>query len=57
MFWASGGHIVNDLPPILGDFRRSFPQVPVALLPVLSELPGAADFIAGALHKLAGKAQ
>jgi sirohydrochlorin cobaltochelatase len=54
VFWASGGHIVNDLPPILADFRRSFPQVQVAVLPVLSELPGVTDFIAGVLHNLAG---
>ena len=54
VFWASGGHIVNDLPPILAGFRRAFPQVRVEVLPVLSELPGMTDFIAGVLHNLAG---
>ena len=53
VFWASGGHIVNDLPPMLDAFRRSAPQVQVNVLPVLSELPGMVDFIADALHVLA----
>lgn len=57
VFWASGGHIFNDLPPIVDDFRRMFPHVEVAVLPVLSELPGVTDFIAGVLHTLAGKEQ
>jgi sirohydrochlorin cobaltochelatase len=46
VFWASAGHVENDLPPILASFRARFPQVAVRSLPVLSELPGMMDFIA-----------
>ena len=56
VFWASGGHIVNDLPPMLDAFRGSAPHVRLQVLPVLSELPGMTDFIANALHALAGDA-
>jgi sirohydrochlorin cobaltochelatase len=57
VFWASGGHIANDLPPMLEGFRSAYPQVQLVLLPVLSELPGMTDFIASTLHTLAGKAE
>jgi sirohydrochlorin cobaltochelatase len=56
VFWASGGHIVNDPPPLLDAFRRSAPHVRLNVLPVLSELPGMTDFIANALNALAGDA-
>lgn len=46
VFWASGGHVANDVPPLLAAFRSSQPQVALTLLPVLSELPGMLDFIA-----------
>jgi sirohydrochlorin cobaltochelatase len=52
VFWASGGHVTNDVPPLLDAFRRAHPQVEVALLPVLSELPGMMDFIAAAIDRL-----
>jgi sirohydrochlorin cobaltochelatase len=57
IFWASGGHLVNDVPPLLDEFRRANPEVQLNLLPVLSELPGMADFIASALDALAGNPQ
>ncbi len=47
VFWASGGHISNDLPPLLDSFRSNHPGIRLELLPVLSELPGMLDFIAG----------
>jgi sirohydrochlorin cobaltochelatase len=56
VFWASGGHVTNDVPPMLDQFRRANPQVQITLLPVLSELPGMSDFIASALDALAGAA-
>lgn len=46
VFWASGGHVANDLPPLLDRIRTQHPQVQLALLPVLSELPGLLDFVA-----------
>jgi sirohydrochlorin cobaltochelatase len=49
VFWAGAGHVENDLPPILASFRACFPQVAVRSLPVLSELPGMMDFIAGTI--------
>jgi sirohydrochlorin cobaltochelatase len=53
VFWASGGHVTNDVPPLLDAFRRAHPHAEVTLLPVLSELPGMTDFIARALNALA----
>jgi sirohydrochlorin cobaltochelatase len=49
VFWASGGHVANDLPPLLESFRAAHPEVSVQLLPVLSELPGLLEFIAQAV--------
>jgi sirohydrochlorin cobaltochelatase len=52
VFWASGGHVATDLPPLLADLRRRYPEVELRLLPVLSELPGLLDFVAGAVTAL-----
>jgi sirohydrochlorin cobaltochelatase len=49
VFWASGGHVANDLPSMLADFRRQHPKIELRLLPVLSELPGLLDFVADAV--------
>lgn len=49
IFWASGGHVANDVPPLLEAFRRDHPTVNLRMLPVLSELPGMLDFIAESL--------
>ena len=48
VFWASGGHVAADLPPLLADFRAAHPDVELAVLPVISELPGMLDFLAAA---------
>lgn len=50
VFWASGGHVAADLPPLLADFRAAHPDVELAVLPVISELPGMLDFPGGGLH-------
>lgn len=49
VFWASGGHVANDLPLLLADLRRKHPEIALRLLPVLSELPGLLDFVADAV--------
>ncbi len=49
VFWARGGHVVNDLPPMLADLRRRHPAIDIRTLPVLSELPGLLDFVADAV--------
>ena len=49
VFWASGGHVATDLPPLLADFRRKHPEIRLRPLPVLSELPGLLDFVADAV--------
>lgn len=49
VFWARGGHILNDLPVILDAFRRRHPETGVQVLPVLSELPGMTSFLAQAI--------
>jgi sirohydrochlorin cobaltochelatase len=46
VFWASGGHVANDVPPLLADVRMRHPALDLRMLPVLSELPGMLDFIA-----------
>jgi sirohydrochlorin cobaltochelatase len=54
VFWASGGHVANDVPPLLAAFRAAHPQVELTLLPVLSELPGLLDFVADAVTNRRG---
>lgn len=49
VFWASGGHVADDLPPMLAEFQREHPEIDLQLLPVLSELPGLLDFVAEAV--------
>jgi sirohydrochlorin cobaltochelatase len=51
VFWASGGHVANDVPALLAQIQESQPGVRVRLLPVLSELPGMLDFIADAVAR------
>jgi sirohydrochlorin cobaltochelatase len=46
IFWANGGHVANDLPPLLVRVREQHRQTEINLLPVLSELPGLLDYIA-----------
>ena len=52
VFWATGGHLTNDVPPLLDRFCGTHPAVQLRMLPVLSELPGMTDFIASALDAL-----
>lgn len=54
VFWASGGHVANDLPPLLAAFRARHPQVSLRLLPVLSEMPGLLDLVADVAAGVAG---
>ena len=53
VFWASGGHVAHDLPPLLEAFRREHPDLALTVLPVISELPGLLDFIADAVAEQA----
>jgi sirohydrochlorin cobaltochelatase len=53
VFWASGGHVLDDLPARLDAFRSKRPGADVRVLPVLSELPGLLDFVAGAVLRSA----
>jgi sirohydrochlorin cobaltochelatase len=49
VFWAAAGHVDRELPPILAQFAGRHPQVDVRTLPVLSELPGMLEVVAGAV--------
>jgi sirohydrochlorin cobaltochelatase len=40
VFWAAGGHVARDLPPLLEAARQRHPHLKLRALPVLSELPG-----------------
>lgn len=51
VFWANGGHMASDVPPLLSGLRASHPGLELRLLPVLSELPGMLDFIADAVAR------
>ena len=51
VFWANGGHMASDVPPLLAELRASHPGLELRLLPVLSELPGMLDFIARAVAR------
>jgi len=46
IFWARGGHVDHDLPPLLSAARNRHEQLQVQVLPVLSGLSGMIDFIA-----------
>jgi sirohydrochlorin cobaltochelatase len=48
VFWASGGHITHDLPPLIEAIRLRHPDLQLRQLPVLSELPGIIEYIAEA---------
>ena len=53
VFWAAGGHVNEDLPRMVAEARRRHPQLAIAVLPVLSELPGMLEFIADAVSAAA----
>ncbi|QEI04681.1 cobalamin biosynthesis protein CbiX [Pigmentiphaga aceris] len=48
VFWSAGGHVIRDLPVLIADSRLRNPGLNVAVLPVLSELPGVLDAVARA---------
>ena len=48
VFWSAGGHVIRDLPALVVDSRLRNPGLEIAILPVLSELPGVLDAVARA---------
>jgi len=48
VFWSAGGHVMRDLPELVAASRLRHPGLHVAVLPVLSELPGVLDAVARA---------
>jgi sirohydrochlorin cobaltochelatase len=48
VFWSAGGHVIRDLPALMEASRLRNPGLNVAVLPVLSELPGVLDAVARA---------
>jgi len=56
VFWASGGHMASDVPPLLARIAKAHPGIELRLLPVLSELPGMLAFIAEAVVRSAAAA-
>ena len=52
VFWAANGHVRRDLPALLDALRRTYPGLPIELLPALSDLPGMLPFLARTLAQL-----
>lgn len=53
VFWAAGNHVRVDAPAILQAARERHAGLDIRLLPVISEVPGLAGWLAGtvlALH-------
>jgi|SRR5882672_7377833 len=48
VFWAAAGHVTKDLPALLAAARSRHHDLRLHVLPPLSELPGALDFLADA---------
>ena len=46
IFWARGGHVDHDLPPLLAAATARHAQLQLQVLPVVSALPGMIEFIA-----------
>jgi sirohydrochlorin cobaltochelatase len=46
VFWASAGHVNNELPALVENCRAAHPQIAFNVLPTLSELPGLLDLVA-----------
>jgi sirohydrochlorin cobaltochelatase len=49
IFWSQGGHIVQDLAKLVEEFQARHGAVRLGILPVLAELPGMEEFLAGAI--------
>ncbi|HYA66200.1 MAG TPA: CbiX/SirB N-terminal domain-containing protein [Burkholderiaceae bacterium] len=49
IFWSQGGHVAEDLPAMVQEFRGRATDVNIRILPVLSELPGMHEFVARAI--------
>jgi sirohydrochlorin cobaltochelatase len=47
LFMAQGGHLKDDLPKILGEIRKAYPHVPIALETAIGDVPEILDAIAG----------
>jgi sirohydrochlorin cobaltochelatase len=52
IFWARGGHVDHDLPPLLSSAKARHTQLRAQVLPVLSDLPGMIDFIASRITRI-----
>lgn len=44
-FLAEGKHVVNDLPSVVSEKQRQYPNLDIALLPHLGALPGFAGWL------------
>ena len=53
VFWASGGHVLDDLPARIELFKSRRPTAKLRVLPALSELPGLLDFVASSVLRAA----
>ena len=45
VFLSSGGHVAQDVPPLVEDARRQFPHLEIELLPPIGEDPRFAQLV------------
>lgn len=46
VFWAAGGHVLQDLPALIDSARGRYPALDVRVQPALSGWPGIMDWLA-----------
>ena len=54
VFWAAGGHVLQDLPALIDGARRQSPNLVVQVRPTLSGWPGIMDWLAGQIVLASG---
>lgn len=47
VFWAEAGHVRNELPSLIANAQARHAGLAFRVLPVLSEIPGLIDYLAG----------
>ena len=54
VFWAAGGHVLQDLPALIDSARGTYPGLTVQVRPTLSGWPGVMDWLAEQITRAPG---